>query len=351
MPLLLAVLLAGCASSHWVPLPPRAEIHKPRTPDGWALELVRYKPEGPVRGRPVLLCHGVSANERNMDLDDTHSMARWFAAHGREAWAMSLRGAGASDMPDSSAGRPSGFDFDVYWKYDLPTAIDEVRRTTGAEAIDYAGHSMGGMALYAYLAEGGQGLHAAATLGSPTRLDWGTGLDSLLRVGGKVLPKSWMIPSDLGSHVAVPMQGMMADGPFQRFFYNPENSTLESWKRLMAYGTAGVSGGVAEQLLTIVDTGRFTSADGKLDFRAAMHDIKVPVLVVGARLDRIALTPAVYDGYRALGGEKKWLLISRANGARAEYGHMDLVIGEYAPEDVWSKVLDFFDAHEPKPAG
>ncbi len=350
-PFILALLIvsAGCASSHFVPLPPKAEVHKPRTEDGWALEMIRYKAEGPPRGRPVLLCHGISANARNMDLDETHSMARWFAAHGRDAWALSLRAAGASDMPDSGAGRPGGFPFDVYWKYDLPAAIDEIRRTTGADEIDYAGHSMGGMTLYAYLSQGGKGVHAAATLGSPTRLDWGLGLESLMKMG-KVLPKNWMIPSDLGSHVAVPMQGMMDDGPFQRFFYNPENSTLESWQRLLAYGTAGVSGGVAEQFVNLVASGKFASVDGARDFRAGMRDIKVPILVVAARLDRIAVTPAVYDGYRALGGEKKWLMISRANGAHAEYGHMDLMIGEHAAEDVWAKVLDFFDAHEQQAA-
>ncbi|MFT3836652.1 MAG: alpha/beta fold hydrolase [Myxococcaceae bacterium] len=321
-------------------------MHHVKTEDGWTLELVRYKPEGPVRGRPVLMCAGISANARNMDLDDTHSLARWFAAHGHEAWTMNYRGSGGSDMPDSSAGRATGYDFDVYWMYDLPAAISEVRRVTMAEDIDYVGHSMGGMIMYAYLSQGGPYIHAASTLGSPTRLDWGTGLESLMGIGGAVLPNKWMIPSDLGSHMSVPMQGMIDDGPFQRFFYNPENSTLESWQRLMAYGVAGVSTGVAQQLLNVVKTTNFCSADGKKDFRKAMHEIKTPILVVGARLDRIALTPAVYDGYRALGGEKKWLLVSRANGARAEYGHMDLVIGEYAPEDVWSKVDDFFDAHE-----
>jgi pimeloyl-ACP methyl ester carboxylesterase len=346
-PLAAALFLAtSCASSHFVPLPAQAEIHLPRTSDGWQLELVRYKAEGPPRGRPVLMCAGISANARNLDLDDTHSLARWFAAHGREAWTMSLRASGGSDMPDAEAKRPTGFPFDVYWQQDLPAAIDEVRKTTGAEDIDYVGHSMGGMVVYAYLSQGGHGIHAASTLGSPTRLDWGTGLESLMRLGQAVLPKTWMIPSDLGSHLSVPVQGMIDDGPFQRFFYNPENTKLESWQRLMAYGVAGVSTGVAQQLLKVVETTNFTSADGTLDFRKSMREIKTPILVVGARLDRIALTPAVYDGYRALGGEKKWLLISRANGASAEYGHMDLVIGEYAPEDVWSKVLDFFDAHE-----
>ena len=72
------------------------------------------------------------------------------------------------------------------------------------------------------------------------------------------------------------------------------------------------------------------------------------MLVVAGRLDRVALCPAVYDAYRALGGPKEWLLISRANGAVAEYGHMDLVIGDRAPTEVWTPVLEFFNRHDPK---
>ena len=57
------------------------------------------------------------------------------------------------------------------------------------------------------------------------------------------------------------------------------------------------------------------------------------------------------DGYRALGGPKEWLLITRGNGAKGEYGHMDLVIGERASTEVWPRVLKFFDkAPAPAPA-
>ena len=83
------------------------------------------------------------------------------------------------------------------------------------------------------------------------------------------------------------------------------------------------------------------SGDGSIDLRADMAKITTPVMVVAGRLDRVAYTPAVKDGYRALGGPREWLLVTRANGARAEYGHMDLVIGEHAADEVWAKVLAF----------
>jgi len=338
-----AVLTTGCVH---VPLPAQAELHRAKTDDGWELALVRYRAEGQPTGLPVVLVHGISANARNMDLDDQHSMARWFAAHGREAWTVSLRGAGESDRPDAAAGRPDGFTFDDYWRHDLPAVIATVKRVSGAPAVDYAGHSMGGMVLYAYLSQGGQGINAAATLGSPTRLDWGTGLELMLHSFARgLIGRKAMVPSSLGAHLIAPFQTLVDDGLFQRFFINPQSTDLRSWQRLVAYGTSDVSGGVALQLVTAVDQGRFQSLEGDLDFHRDMAKITTPVLVVAAKLDRVALTPAVKDGYRALGGPKEWLLITRANGARGEYGHMDLVIGDRAGDEVWKPVLDFFNRH------
>jgi hypothetical protein len=57
------------------------------------------------------------------------------------------------------------------------------------------------------------------------------------------------------------------------------------------------------------------------------------------------VVPAVKDAYRALGGPKEWLLIGEENGAEADYGHLDLVIGERAGTEVFPRVLDFLDRH------
>lgn len=327
----IALVILSSACVRHVPLPSSAVLHRPKTRDGIEISLVRYLATGPATGRPVLLCHGISANDRNMDLDDQHSMARWFAAHGREAWTMSLRGTGSSGNPPDNT-------FDDFWQHDLPTAIHEVQRVSGAKAIDYVGHSMGGMIVYAYLAEGGTGLGAVATLGSPTNLDTGT------LAGGLVgaVPRGLTVPSGFGAYLAAPFEGAIEDGPLERLFYNPKNTPPATFARLMSYGTANIASGVAQQLGR-VGQGHFESADGKLDFRADMASIRTPVLVVAARLDRVAPVPAVKDGWRALGGPKEWLMVSQAHGAKAEYGHMDLVVGERAAEEVWSKVSSFFE--------
>jgi polyhydroxyalkanoate synthase len=340
---LVLLLTCSCAGVQFVPLPPAAEHLRARTDDGWNLALVRYRPAGVPKGPPVVLCHGISANARNLDLDEGHSMARFFAAHGREAWTMSLRGTGDSGRTDEARGRRAPT-FDDFWRLDLPAVLRTVRDQTGAPVVDFVGHSMGGMTAYAYLSQGGKGLNAVTTLGSPTRLDWGTGLESLARAVVPLVPAAATLPSALATSLAAPFQS--PDDLVSLFLYNPQSTDLATWRRFMAYGGADTSGGVAQQLFSLVATGRFTSLDGQ-DLKAGLSRVTTPVLVVAARLDRLALAPGVRDGYDALGGPKEWLLITRANGALGEYGHMDLVIGERAASEVWSPVLDFFNRHPP----
>ena len=67
--------------------------------------------------------------------------------------------------------------------------------------------------------------------------------------------------------------------------------------------------------------------------------------MVAGKRDRLATVPAVKAGYRALGGPKEWRIVGVENGARADYAHMDLVIGDRADTELWPAVLDFFERH------
>lgn len=341
----LAGALAGCPKYYDRPLPKEAELHRAQTQDGYSLALVRYAPHGQVKGRPTLLVHGIAGNARHMDLDKDHSLARYFAANGREVWTLSLRGTGDSDLADTEKGR-ANYSLDAFWQQDLPAAINYVRAQTKSELVDYVGHSMGGMVGYAYLSQGGQGIGAMAALGAPTRLDWGSGILLLLPALKDVyLGKDMSVPVVTASQLVMPLHGELPKDLFVTLLYNPENVSTQSWKRLISYGIADIHGGVALQMLSFVEKGSFGSDDGRFDFRADMKNIRTPVFVVAGKLDRIAIVPAVRDGYNALGGPKQWALIGVENGAVADYGHMDLVMGDRAADEVWRQVLDFFDHH------
>jgi pimeloyl-ACP methyl ester carboxylesterase len=343
---LIALVACGCAS-YREPLPKEAEVHHPRTPDGWELVMVRYAAQPEAKGRPVLLCHGINANGRNMDLDAKHSIARWFAAHGREAWTISMRRAGTYYGPDGGTTplpKPEN-GFDELVDQDLTTAVAYVRKVTGAPLIDYVGHSLGGMVGYGYLGRGGEGIGAVAILGSPMRLDLGGPADMLVVNVAGMLNPNWWIPIKGASPMAIPMNDLIKDNLQELLLFNPENTSQETMKKLAMEGAEDVSVELLQQLAGMIKTGSLMSRDGTRDYRAALAGVTAPVLVVAGKRDRMANVPAVKAGYRALGGPKEWKLVGVENGAHADYAHMDLVLGDRADTEVWPAVLDFFERH------
>jgi poly(3-hydroxyalkanoate) synthetase len=322
------------------------ERHWATTSDGWKIELIRFRPKGAVNGRPVILCHGVASQGMSFDLDDTHSMAHWMAAQGRDTWAMSVRGMGASDRANESVGRSNVITVDDFALKDLPAVIKQIQSVTGEKQIDYVGHSMGGIMLYMALASGVEGISAGVSMGSPIRVDYGSTLIDFVRdAAPKLLSPSSNLPAQWGSQFIAPFPNLIEQGLMQQIFYNPKTTATPTWQSLLQNGTGDVPGGVALQLVRLAEHGRFESFDGGVNYKEKMRDIKVPVMVLAARGDQMVVTSGTKDAFRALGPNAEWKLISRANGAATEYGHLDLLMGDKANVEVWPFVLAFLNRH------
>ncbi len=73
-----------------------------------------------------------------------------------------------------------------------------------------------------------------------------------------------------------------------------------------------------------------------------MRGVLTPILVVAGKIDQLGFPPLVRRGYQALGSpRKKWLLVAEENGASADYGHIDLLLGENAARDVFTPVAQW----------
>lgn len=357
-----AALLAAAAclrtGSTPEPIPKSAERLTARTADGWNIALVRYRPRGQSAGPPVLLCHGISANARNLDLDEAHSMARWLAARGREAFTMSLRGTGESDLPDPASRRSPDYSIDTFAQQDLPAAIAKVLEVSGASQVDFVGHSMGGMVAYIYLARGGRAIRALATLGSPARFVMGGSVEGLLRRASAFAPAAPFVDAPGLARASLPVL-TAGDTLLDLFMYNPNNLSPETWRTLLAAGVGSISGGVLRHFARILERDGLVSEDGAVDYRPLLGAAKTPALVVAGKLDRIAPAPSVKVGYDLLGGEKSFFIAGEENGFLFDYGHMDLILGDRAGRELWPRVLEFLagaggaalPAREPAPPG
>jgi len=341
--------LSGCvlARLYREPLPPEASILEARTDDGWRIGLIHYRPAS-RKGLPVLLVHGVVNNGRVLDIDAEHSLARWFAAQGRETFVINLRGTRHSDQPDAKRGRRENYTIDTYVRQDLTAAVRAVLAATGAPSLDMVGHSMGGQLVFMYLVLGAEGVNSAATMGAQARFDPIGDVEQnsrrlIMRLGrrlGGTVPASTIVRS------VAPVHGEF-EGPFEQAGRQASNVRVETWKKFMANGVDNASREVFVQMSSWVERNTILSADGALDYSARLGTVRTPTLVVGGKLDWMAPIFEVRATYDQLGGPKRLFIAAEENGFQHDYGHGDLVMADRARLEVWPRLLEFFDEHAP----
>jgi pimeloyl-ACP methyl ester carboxylesterase len=353
--LLPLALLAGAVSvaawetrRHKIRLLPD-ERHVALTQDGWHLALHRYRPraEGPGRG-PVILCHGLLANRANVDLDERRSLARALAAHGLDARVLELRGAGFSRDPKGHRGL-GRITFDDYVQRDLPAAIEAVCKETGQAQVQWVGHSMGGMVLYAYLSHREDPrIASAVTIASPVDFRVLARTSRRMLRLRPLLRLRW-VPIGLGLRILIPF--------FER-----------SRTRLLRLGLVESnlrSGDVGDILVNVIEAfgpapvlaqfgewvehGVFRSRDGRCAYGDLTH-ARCPLLVIAAGQDFVAPPASVHPALdRAPAEEKVYRLFGTSSGDEREFGHGDIVLSDAARESVFPVVAEWLVRHAPSP--
>ncbi len=168
-----------------------------RTRDNWTLVITRYRPkrqrfEQPIFGQPILLVHGFAQNRHTWTSGEFVKNLLYFGAdihilelrgHGKSSRRLQLEKHAENGLP-LPGDLDYDWDIDSYLMYDLPAAVEGVKKTTHVERIFYVGHSMGGILGYGYAAWRND-LMGLVTIGSPS--DLGRGLLPL-RFGAYLIP-------------------------------------------------------------------------------------------------------------------------------------------------------------------
>jgi pimeloyl-ACP methyl ester carboxylesterase len=90
----------------------------------------------------------------------------------------------------------------------------------------------------------------------------------------------------------------------------------------------------------------FRSIDHRRDYRAELGRIQAPALLLAGPRDVLAPPDAVKFTYESLGSpDKQFVICSRAQGLRVNYGHFDMVFGREAPSEIFPIVARWLDAH------
>jgi pimeloyl-ACP methyl ester carboxylesterase len=369
----------------------RKTLYEVRTADHWTLVITRYRPveqpfPQPIFGEPILLVHGFSQNRHAWTAGEFVKNLLFFGA---DVHILELRGHGKSSLAlqrerhqESGSRLPEdldyGWDADDYFLYDLPAAVDGVRRITRRPKIFYCGHSMGGMLGYGY-AGIHQDLEGLITIGSPSDLGRGflfirmvsyltpigLGVDAsffaintarkvdrstrqllsgaLRRVGARSLAHK-LEPAEKAPRKLrfryVPMddllrlvERMLSGQGFKRYeklsrlsrfamlLSNPSRVTATDIRWLLREGGEREPRGVVEEFARWVRSGELVCYRTGYDFKRNFPKITIPVAIIFGDLDRLASVESTRGIYR--GARSEYLLWRPVKGN----SHLELTMG------------------------
>lgn len=327
----------GCAPG---PCPETGgEFHHAVTDDGWRIALHRHPAPGTSR-LPVIVCHGLGANHQSFEADEERNLGKYLSENGYDVWLLDLRGVGSSDRLSWD------YTFDDYVRHDLPAAIEYVKKITGARAVHWIGHSMGGMVMYAYLASGGTGIRSAVAIGSPASFEQRNDLLSYMFSRKEGLKLISHVPGRSFARFGSRFVRLFRSGPWSMLVWNADNMDLGTMRNLARCGADDMSAKVLKQFSGWISGKFFVSSDGKTDYLAGMSRVTVPILFVAGSLDNLAAPLSVKAAWEAVPAPgKEFRIFARANGDSADYGHTDLVAGKRVREEVFPVLLHWVEAH------
>lgn len=329
-------------STALVPRSTRASVEFARTLDGWDLALHHYPGVPGVQPSarplaPVILCPGYACNHVFMDFNERYSLARFLARRGFDAWVLDLRGHGYSEP---AGPRRAEWSFDDLVQLDLPTAVRAVRARSGRRPV-WIGHSMGGILMYAALGSDlalRESIAGLVTLGSPVAFP--AVASPLLRGLGQLLlavPVPLYLPQR-GALVALWSMFSWTPGALD-VGMNPANVDLYAFGQALRRCMSNVPRRVLRQLADWSLSGELRSCDHRIDYRANLSRITTPALIIAGTADRLAAPAIVRVAYdRIASAEKQYREFGISSGDSADYGHVDLIFGRRAPEEVFPAI-------------
>lgn len=342
---LTVALSTGCRSIYPAPERQRTTTWV-STPDGWSLALHHFPAAGPVKHpSPVILCHGISSNRHTWELGD-RALPGYLAARGFDVWVVELRGAGRSRL---QAGRPwATWSYDEYATTDLPTIVNHLAARSPTGRVQWVGHSMGSMVVYGYLQRVSQAkIRSVVAVGSPPyvfdnspTLAAGAALLPVLSSSFKLLPSGTL--ARLGSALAHPAWL----SPLS-LIWNDRNMAPAVARAAAANAVDDVPSRLILQFARSRRAHRLRSWDRKYDYTRGMKRIRTPIFFIAGALDQLAPPAVLLEAYARISStDKRIEILSRANGYRADYGHVDMAMGTHAPDEVFPLIARWLADHD-----
>ena len=335
------------------------------TKDGWKLGIRRFRPTHPDPSKlPVVLCHGLGLNATFWTITDDH-LPEQLAARGYEVFVPDMRGSGWSrrkgavgiinqymlrETPMLEIG-DGDWTVDDEIRYDVPAILDYVRAETGHERVNWVGHSLGGMLMFAYLETSDESWRIANFVGMGSTIQQANYPQiQMLRANRGIRGLMRVIST---GRIARPM--MVARPPglekVDRFYYTAANVDKSTVNRFYGYTLENPGRGALQQLDSYLEFGHFQSADRQLDYVEMLPLVKTPTLMIAGDGDVMSDIPSTLLTFNAISSPDKQLLqYGKQEGHVDDYGHCDLVWSRHAPREIFPELIDWLDIRQPIPS-
>lgn len=344
-------ILGGC--THWLfPVADRSEpeLYLIETEDGATIALHRFAANETEVERevlePILFCHGIMSNRFSFDLVEERSFPRHLASLGYDVWMLELRNSGAAS--DSSLFGTSSYrhSMDAYIEHDVRAAIDTVLKRSGAKRLHWVGHSMGSMVLYGYISRfNDEKLASIVSFGGPPQELFDGNL--MMRLGVKVAPLVTGLIDQVPSGWLVKMNALGAWPavlPQMHLIWNYDNVDADTARLAAAHAVDNVASGVLEQFRRAARSGVLTNSSETHSYTDGLSKVSVPIFFVAGANDQLAAPALMRRALSKVQSEKvEFEVLSRANGYSHDYGHVDMLLGVTAAEEVLPLLVDWFE--------
>ena len=332
------------------------------TADHWNLGIRHLRPPNPDPNKlPVILCHGMGLNGTFWTITENLTLPKQLLADGYEVFIFDFRGSGES----TKAGLPAflnrgirqtplleyaegAWTVDDIVNYDVPAILGHVQRQTGKDQVNWVGHSLGGMLLFAYLETTAEPSRIAnfVAMGSTITLAKAPERD-MLKANRQLRKLSTVAsPGRLGRPLTFFRLPFLAS--IDRFYYTAANVDKLTVSRFYGYTLEDTGRGALKQLDPYLEFGHFVSADRKIDYAARLNEVKTPTLMIAGDGDVMSDVPSTKLTLEALGSPDKTLLcFGKAEGHFADYGHCDLVWSRYAANEIFPPIIQWLDSRQP----
>ena len=316
------------------------EVYYLRTRDLWLLRVCRYRKDD-ATGEPVLLVHGMGANQNNFAYPEGGCLVDYLSEKGYDCWTLDLRGCRSSEPPFERT--RNEVRMEDFFLEDLPAVIQHILKTTRYPKLHWVGHSMGGMLLYAFVqAHGNAQIASGTTLGSPIDFNDAAGNVPTWLVGfGAAFPR---LTGNIIRGIIPILKGLgVAQGVFP---VNMRNLPVEINAGHFIHMIEDPLPGLMRQVSYWIKNREYKLDNGRLDIAEGMKDFSVPLLAFYAAVDPFINSQralGVFDQIRIK--DKRAHVCSREKGYGEDYNHCDLAFGKAATTEIFDPIGNWLQQH------